>query len=191
MLSAIILAGGKSTRMGRDKALLEFNGKTIIRYLVDELGTVADQVVISANEPERFCDLGVAVVADIHKGLGSLAGLHTGLWFVDAERAFVCACDMPLLTSDIVRRMSGIDPAADVVVPKVDGFYEPLCAVYSKRCLSHIEADIARGERRIISFYRHVKVRDVGPQHFPEDPGMRFLTNINTPQDLENLNIGR
>ncbi|MDP8254685.1 MAG: molybdenum cofactor guanylyltransferase [Candidatus Alcyoniella australis] len=187
MLSAVILAGGRSRRMGRDKCLIELGGQPLIELLLRELQQAADQVLIAANHVERFASLNVRVVSDIHPGNGALAGLHAGLWACDGERAFVCACDMPRITAEVVRTMFALAPEADVVVPRLGEYLEPLCAVYSCSCLPHIERSIMCGERRLVSFYDKVRVVEVGPQDFPDDPLLKFTTNINTPEDLEQL----
>ncbi|NOZ21633.1 MAG: molybdenum cofactor guanylyltransferase [Planctomycetes bacterium] len=187
-VSAIILAGGESTRLGRDKAFLQIGGRTLIERTTAELAKVCDQVFISSNNPERFQCLDVAgVVPDVMPGLGPLGGIHAGLRAMANEYGFFVACDMPLLDAGVLRdqvERLRAEPC-DAVVPRWDGRTEPLHAIYGRACLPAIERCIGRGERKIIAFYDDVRVAYWELR--PLEKWERYFHNINTEDDLRDL----
>lgn len=183
-ISAAVMAGGKSRRMGRDKAWLELGGRTIIERVVDVLREVADEVVIVANDA-RYGALGLRVVPDRFSEGGALGGIATGVWAATHECVLVVACDMPFLRADVLRLLLSHAPEADAVVPRVGGEFETLHALYSKACLPAMERALAAGRMRVISFYGDVRVRAVEEDELRAvDPEMRSFTNVNTPEEL-------
>ncbi len=185
--SAVILAGGLNSRMaGRRKAFLEVGGRTILDRLVEALGGIFGEVLLVTREPALYEGLSLRVVADIHDGRSSLTGIHAGLFHCRSPFAFVVPCDTPFLQAPLVRRIVGeITPGADVIVPLIDGRYEPLCAVYSKRCLSAIEAQLERGCYRIFDFFEGVRLETLSAGRIREvDPDLLSFFNVNTPDDL-------
>ena len=131
MISAAIMAGGKSRRMGQDKAWIGLEGRPIIARVIDVLREVADEVLIVANDP-RFAELGLPVVPDRFPEGGALGGIATGLGAATHDRVLVAACDMPFLRADIWRLLVQRSDGADAVVPRVGGEYETLHALYTK-----------------------------------------------------------
>ena len=183
-LSGVILAGGGSTRLGRDKALLELEGRTLVARTLDALARLTDDLIVVTNLAPRLLPSLARVVADRYVGAGVLAGVHAGLLAARGELAIVVACDMPFLNLDLLRHLISLAQEADVVVPRWTDV-EPLHAVYRPAaCLGPVERALARGERRIVSFYHEVRVRHVeraeiarfGPQ------GLSFF-NVNTAED--------
>ena len=183
-VSAAVMAGGKSRRMGRDKAWLELGGRPIIERVIDVLREVADEVVIVANDA-RYGALGLRVVPDRFPEGGALGGIATGVWAATHERVLVAACDMPFLRADVLRLLLSHAPEADAVVPRVGGEFETLHALYSKACLPAMERALAAGRMRVISFYDDVRVRAVEEDELRTvDPELRSFTNVNTPEEL-------
>ncbi|MEW6360373.1 MAG: molybdenum cofactor guanylyltransferase [Planctomycetota bacterium] len=187
-LSAVILAGGESSRLGRDKALLRIGGRTLIERTVAELAKVCPEVLISANKPDSFRDLDVAgIIPDAVPGLGPIGGIHAGLRAMSNEYGFFVACDMPLLDAAVIRKQIERLRAApcDAVAPRWEGRIEPLHAIYGKVCLPAVERCIARGERKIIAFYDEVRIAYWDLR--PAEKWRRYFQNINSDEDLRNF----
>lgn len=187
-VSAAIMAGGKSRRMGRDKAWLDLgDGRPIVRRVIDVVSEVADEVFLVANDA-RFGTLGPRVVADRFPGGGVLGGIATGLAAAAHDRVLVVACDMPFLRADVLRFLVERGEGWDAVVPRVRERYETLHALYTKACVAPIERALAAGEMRVISFLGGVRVRSVGEAELRAiDPDLRSITNVNTPEELAAL----
>lgn len=192
-----VLAGGESRRYGSPKALAEVGGARIIDRVVSALERVAGDVIVSANEPELFRDLGLPTYPDERPGLGPLAGIYTALLRArEAGRPGILAvaCDMPFPCVRLLERLrveafgsaSGDEP--DVVLPESRGRrgIEPLFAAYRTTCLPAIDSAIEEGDRRMIGFHGRVVVRRV-PLDVVESlchPERAFL-NVNTPEDRD------
>jgi molybdopterin-guanine dinucleotide biosynthesis protein A len=160
-------------------------GKPLVSHVLETLQTVFEDVLIVTNQPVHYEPFDVTVVSDIVRGAGSLGGLWTALVHAEAERCFVFACDMPFLNAAVIRRMLGVCRGYDVVVPVLRGELQPLHAVYSKRCISHIEARIAQGDFRIFDFYPKVPTLRLEESVWEElDPENRGFANINTKDEL-------
>jgi len=189
-LSGVILAGGRSIRLGRDKALLELEGRTLIARTLDVLAQLADDLIIVTSLAPHLLPQSARVVADRYVDAGVLAGVHAGLLAARGELAFVVACDMPFLNLDLLRYIISLARDADVVVPRWTDV-EPLHAVYRPAtCLGPIEKALARNERRIVSFYDGVRVRYVERVEITRfDPqGLSFF-NVNSPEDWERARV--
>jgi len=185
-LSGVILAGGRSTRLGRDKALLELEGRTLVARTLDVLAQLTDDIIVVTSLAPHLLPPSARVVADRYVGAGVLAGVHAGLLAARGELAIVVACDMPFLNLDLLRYIVSLAHEADIVVPRWTDV-EPLHAVYRPAaCLGPVESALARGERRIISFYHEVRVRYVERAEIARlDPqGLSFF-NVNTLEDWE------
>lgn len=121
-VSAVILAGGKSRRMGRDKSFLEFDGKPLISRVIEQAGKVCAETIIVANEVELYRQFGLRVVSDVFPGKGALGGLYSGLLAAQAENVLALACDLPFLNPDLLRYLISLTPEYDVIIPRVRGF---------------------------------------------------------------------
>jgi len=185
-VSAAIMAGGRSRRMGRDKAWLDLgDGRPIVRRVIDALSEVADEVLIVANDP-RYATLGPRVVPDRFPDGGALGGIATGVGAASHPTVLVAACDMPFLRADLWRLLLSRAGEADVVIPRVAGEYETLHAVYTKACVPAMERALAAGRMRVISFFDDVRVRTVEEDELRAiDPDLASLTNLNTPEELD------
>ena len=185
-LSAVVLAGGHSKRLGRDKSLLELDGEPLLAREVQRLGALSDDVVVVTNDAPRYESLSLAArfVPDEKPGMGSLMGIYSGLQAVRHAHALVVACDMPFLSVPLLRHMASLAPGYDVVVPRLGSLLEPLHAIYGKSCLPFMEELLDRGERKIVSFFRRVRVRYVNSAELDRfDPDHLSFVNVNTPQD--------
>ena len=149
--SGFVLAGGKSSRMGRDKALLPFRGRTLVEAVAEAVAEAAGRVTL-IGDPKRYAGLNLPVVADRYPGCGPLAGIHCALALDQADWNLVVACDMPELTPSFLRSLLEAAEAAraDCLIPKGPaGLPEPLCGVYHRRSLPVIQAALERGVRKI------------------------------------------
>lgn len=184
LVSGVILAGGASRRMGRDKALLDLGGRPLIAVVAERLRAVADEVIICANHVARYAPFADRCVPDIYPGVGTLGGLHAGLHAAGHDWVMVVGCDMPFIRPVVLSWFVAAAAGRDLVILKhPDGRLEPLHAVYHKRCLPAIEASIAAGERRADAFHLGLRVRYVSPAELaPLDPDLGSFRNLNTPE---------
>lgn len=188
-IAGVILAGGLGTRMGHTKkALLDIGGKTIIERLLAVYRPIFSEIVIAAREPGDFAEHDLPVALDRFEARSSLTGIHAGLDAINATHGFFAACDAPFLQPGLIKRLlAEVAPDDDVVIPlKEDGYREPLCAIYSKRCLEHIAAQLDRGDFKIIQFFDHVKVKEIPVARLQDgDPQLLSFLNVNRPEELE------
>ena len=183
-VTAAIMAGGKSTRMGQDKAWIELDGEPIIRRVANVLALVADEVIVVANDP-RYAALGLRVVPDKFPDGGALGGIATGVSAASHDRVLVAACDMPFLSAEVWRVLLDHRYEADVVIPRIGGEYETLHALYTKACLAPMERALGAGKLRVISFFDEVRVQAIDERELRvADPTLRSFTNVNTPEEL-------
>ncbi len=190
-ICAVILAGGKSSRMGSNKALLHFGGRPLISVLVDRIRPITSQILISSNDPHPYEFLNLPVIPDKYRGQGPLAGLHAAMLWNDCSLYMALACDLPNLEAPLLRRLVGFAKGYDVAIPRTkDGLAHPLCAVYRRTCLPEVEQSLLRGDNKIIEILMQssLSIRWVGPEegHFRETD----LANINTPEDLQKIKSG-
>ena len=187
-IAGVILAGGLGTRMGHvKKAFMKIGGRTILDRLLAVYRPIFHEIALSARDPEDFRDYDLPVAVDRFPARSSLTGIHAGLDAVQADHAFFTACDAPFLQPALVRALlAHVNPEDDVVLPrKADGYREPLCAVYSKRCLPHIEAQLRVDDFKIIHFFNQVRVREIPVEQLaPHDPDLLSFLNVNTPDEL-------
>ena len=188
-LDAFIQAGGRSRRMGRNKARLELGTTTILGRGVAAARAVAGRVVLVTDEPEVYAEYGLESVPDRWPGAGPLGGIGTALGHASSEPILVLACDVPLVTPPLLELLIERSAGADVAVceTRAEGLH-PLVAVYSRRCLPAIERRLAEGRRRVVSFYDDVVVARIGEDELVQrglDPGQ--LANVNTPEEYSGL----
>lgn len=183
-VSAAIMAGGKSTRMGQDKAWIELDGEPLIKRVADVLAQVADEVIIVANDP-RYAALGLQVVPDRFPDGGALGGIATGVASSSFDRVLVAACDMPFLSVEVWRVLLDHRYDGDVVIPKIGNELETLHALYARTCVAAMERALSAGKMRVISFFDEVRVHTIDERELRvADPTLRSFTNVNTPEEL-------
>jgi len=203
-VAAVVLAGGQSRRMGRDKAFLDFDGVMLIERVIERVQSVCAETIIVANNLETYARFGLPVVRDVYPGKGSLGGIFSGLQAASAEYALAVACDLPFLNDALLRYLIALAPLADVVIPRSHAptgkakdatRYERLAvkesglqamhAIYSKGCLEPMRARLLADDLRIINFFDEVRVRVVEPHEVARfDPQMLSFINLNRPGDL-------
>lgn len=188
-----VLAGGASSRMGRDKSLLEINGEPMIQRVLNRLSAVTDELMVVTDEPDKyeFLRKRVRFAGDIGgMGQGPLAGIAGALVKARYPRVAVVATDMPFINPQLIQFLAEVDPTADVVVPVIseDGFPETLHAIYAKSALYAIQEQLIEGNRKITQFFNQVRVVTVPrEQILPFDPDLRSFLNTNTPHDWSNI----
>ena len=190
-ITTIILAGGQSRRLGRDKAVELFKGEPLIRRVIRRASAPVNavDVVVVVADAARGAALPLGPchrwAVDVFPDCGSLGGIYTGLDAAQTEWSLVVACDMPFLSAPLLTRLAASLEGIDAVVPIIDGRPEPTHAMYSRRCLPAIEQRLRAGELKIAGFFD-----DVAVHYLPEDELRRFdpklhsFFNINRPEDL-------
>ncbi len=187
-VTGIILCGGKSSRMGFNKALLEYEGKRLIDRVLDVMKDLFEEVLLVTNTPREYAGLDAEIVTDIIPGKGALGGIYTGLFYATRERAFVCACDMPFLDREFIRYLIARPGTHDIVIPWSEGGRQPLHAVYARRLIQKIERQIADDRLKISGLYETSKVLEIKPEEVEAHSreARRFM-NVNTTEDWEKI----
>lgn len=180
-----ILAGGASSRMGQNKALLSFRGRPLMLHLLAKLRPLFDPLLIGANDPSPYVAYGVPIVPDVLTERCALTGIHAILTAARTEYVFVVACDMPFLNPALIERMVSRRIGHDVVVPESNRGIEPLHSLYSRTCIDPIEETVREGSWKVTDFYRRVRVDPwrVRDEQWTVDGQSPFF-NLNTPDDL-------
>lgn len=192
-LSAAVLTGGQSRRMGTDKALLTLGDRTMLERVLAVVSALSDDVFLVGDRP-AYRTLGVRVVADDHPGAGPLGAIATALRRARYDRVLVVACDMPCLSPEVLQAMAAVDADADAIVPVTPAArsdqggsqtYETLHAMYRRSCLPAIERRITAGDLKIAGLLDDVRVM-VLDEHWlrQHDPDLRSFENVNTPEDI-------
>ena len=189
-MTSIVLAGGKSLRLGREKALEEIGGRSLIERVIERLSLLGNEIIVVTSSSDQLPDLGVKRVIDSYPGKGNLVGIYSGLKEVASSHSLVVGCDMPFLNIDLLRYIMELSPSFDVVIPRVDEGVEPLHAVYSKNCLAPIEVYLREGRLKISDLLPELKVRYVDNAEIERfDPRHLSFFNINSAADLERARI--
>lgn len=183
--SLVILAGGLSRRMGRDKAALPAGDGTLIEHLARRLAPVVDETIVAGGSG-RGTPAGARIVPDHYPGLGPLAGIHAGLLAARYAHVWVVGCDLPDTDPGLASLLLGLAGDYDAVVPRIDSEAQGVCALYDRALASRIEDLLAAGERRVSMLLAASNVRYVTPEELRAvDPELRSFRNINTPADYE------
>ena len=188
-ISSIILAGGKSLRLGYDKVLERVGNNSLLEQVISRVDSISKEIIIVTAKERTFTSLKnnkkVKTVSDIYPGQGSLGGIYTGLKKSSSFYNLVVAADMPFLNEALLRYIIEVSDGFDFVLPKVNNLYEPLHAVYSQNCITPIEKILRQGNKVIIELFKYVKVRYVGAEEIDRfDPQHQSYFNINTKEDL-------
>jgi len=186
----VILAGGKGSRLGREKAWVQINGQTLLERAIDKLGFLGKKIIIVRAPGQELPPFNITedveIVTDVYPGKGPLVGIYSGLVAGGADTSFVIACDMPFVNVDLARYMLNLSTDFDAVVPEYNCFLEPLHAVYSGKCVDIIRGLISKEEYKVDRLLDSVRVRYVKEDELSRfDPEHLSFFNINKPQDLQ------
>jgi molybdopterin-guanine dinucleotide biosynthesis protein A len=186
--SGVILSGGLSTRFnGHNKALISIHGKRNLDRIYGVFSELFDEIILVTNEPMQFLDWDLTVVTDLFPTRSSLTGIHAGLFYTKNPFAFFSACDTPFLKQELVEVLiENIEKKIDIVMPETESGFEPMCAVYSKKCLKTAEQHLREKKFKIQRAFQANRVKNI-PENIlrTRDPDLVSFFNINTPADLE------
>jgi len=179
-ISGAIMAGGRSSRLGVNKAFLKFHDRPAVELVLEKVSALVSPVVIITNSPAEFRHLNIPAAPDIRPGCGPLSGIHAALSLSATEYVLVVSCDLPLLTPQILRALLSAYPGYDITLYK-HALFEPLCAVYRRTCLPALEELIDHGEYRIIDLFPELSVNVIRTDQ------KEAFQSINTPEDYQRL----
>jgi molybdopterin-guanine dinucleotide biosynthesis protein A len=185
--TAIVLAGGRSTRLGQDKAALEFGGRPLLAHVVKAVSSVCEGVIIAGGwrTQEHWPEISASWVPDVPGVAGPLAGLRAGIAAAAHPLCLAVACDMPFLSPPLLAHLLDSIGDSDTCVPVIHGSAQPLHAVYSNRSLPTIDSLIRLGRRSVQDLLGRLRVTYVGEQQCAEfDPPGLSTFNMNTPEDV-------
>jgi molybdopterin-guanine dinucleotide biosynthesis protein A len=182
-----ILAGGKSRRMGRDKAFVELAGSPMIQWAITAVTQCSSAAFIIANEPEKYAGFGLPVYPDIIPGMGPLSGLHTAFTVTGADRVMITPCDLPLVSTVAINLILNYpDGGAEAVIPFVDGREQGMLAVYARRGIERYAERISSASIMFDEFRLGLNRVFIGEDEFRKvDPGLQTFLNVNRPTDVE------
>lgn len=184
-MTAIILAGGNSIRMGENKAFIQIEGVPITTRIHALLNDLFEEVLIVTNQYRLFKNFDAKVYADLIPNKGALGGLYTGIYYSTFRHSFCVACDMPFIKRSLVEFLIRKVNDDDAIVPRTSDGLQPLHAIYSKGCLEAIKTVMDQGRQRIIDFYDRVRLKVVEEREFLQlDPLRESFINVNTPEEL-------
>ena len=185
--TGVILAGGKNSRFsGKNKALVHIGGKRILDRIYEVFTILFDKIILVTNDPEQYMEWDFDIVTDIFPIRSSLTGIHTGLFYITTPYAFFAACDIPFIKKELIEiLLDSVEPNIDIVIPETSKGLEPLCSVYSKRCLKAIEEQLEKQSLKIEQMFQKVRVKKI-PEDILRtiDQDLLSFSNINTPDDL-------
>lgn len=187
-VAAIILSGGKSSRMGTNKALLKINEKTNVERIADTLKGLFDDIILVTNDPKTYQFLELTMVSDHYPGMGPLAGIHAGLNASNYDVNFIVACDMPFVSGELAKTLVNKCIDYDAVIPVINEMQHPLFAVYRKKIVNQVEKNIEDGRLAIKGLLDHLNVLYVTEKDLQEYSSLdleRFFFNMNHPHEYE------
>jgi molybdenum cofactor guanylyltransferase len=188
MLTVVIQAGGESRRMGQNKALIPFLGRPLIERVIERVKPLAEELLVTTNQPEELGFIGCPLIKDVIPGKGALGGMYTALHAASSAIVVVVACDMPFVNPALLQAEIDllIDLNADVVIPSSQEGLEPFHSVYRREtCLPEIRNAIDTDQKRIISWFPAVRVRVMTAEEVGKyDPANQAFLNINTMEEL-------
>ncbi|MDP2861843.1 MAG: molybdenum cofactor guanylyltransferase [Desulfobacterales bacterium] len=182
--TGVILAGGLNSRFsGANKAFIQIGNKRILDHIYDVFSELFEEIILVTNDPLKYLEWDLKIVTDIYPARSSLTGIHAGLFYATGSHAFITACDTPFLKKDLVEALiCAVLPQTDIVIPETSAGIEPLCAVYSKRCLKQIENQLEKQEYKIQGFFNKVRVIKISEDEIrAKDPELTSFFNVNTP----------
>jgi molybdopterin-guanine dinucleotide biosynthesis protein A len=181
--TAIILAGGDSRRMGRDKASLSINGETLLQSVIARVQPLFEQTLLSVREPRA--DVLLPQICDMQADGGPMVGLISALKSITTPWVFVVACDMPFVVPEVIKQLANLRADHQAVIPDVEGHVQPLAAFYARSCLPVLQQSLATGKKSLIGAIMTLDVRYVTAHELVQfDPQLRSFFDLDTPQDV-------
>jgi molybdopterin-guanine dinucleotide biosynthesis protein A len=191
-MTGVILTGGKSSRMGQDKALMSVGGVPLFRRILEVFETMFDEILVVTNKAGRHAGLGYREVSDIVPDCGPLGGIYTGLSYAKSERIFVASCDLPFIKASTVKVVIGEPVSYDIVVPDDGGRLHPLHAVYGRKCSPYIRKWLDNGFYNVTKFINEAEGLSIRKVQMSEmtagDPDLKSFFNMNTQEDWAEAN---
>jgi molybdopterin-guanine dinucleotide biosynthesis protein A len=189
-INCIILAGGKSIRFGNDKVFEKIGETSLLEKVISLIEPISKEIIIVTAKERNFTRIAkkpkIKIVNDIFPGKGSLGGIYTGLVKSSSFYNLVVAADMPFLKESLLRYMMKVADGYDFILPRVNEWYEPLHAIYSRNCINPINTILEQGKKVIVELFDYVKVRFIEVEEIERfDPKHLSFFNINTKEDLE------
>ncbi|KLU65132.1 molybdenum cofactor guanylyltransferase [Desulfosporosinus acididurans] len=186
--TGVLLAGGKSSRMKKNKAFLELEGKPLVERTLEVLNKTFSEVLISSNEPELYKNYNFSVIQDEYRNQGPLAGLYQGLKAAGYPSVFFVACDMPFLQGELIRFLFRWAPEYEVVVPRFRSVIHPLHAFYHRNSLPTIKKNLEAGRLKITDLFSGCSVKYVEENELTNFSGLDdVFCNVNTPEEWSNI----
>ena len=188
-MTGIILAGGRSSRLGQDKSFVDIGGQPLMNRVINNLKNVCEEIIIVTKKPERFFPLiskfKVKITVDLLPFKAGLIGIYSGMIKSGHKYNFVCGVDMPFISTEVIKYLAQQARGFDAAVPVTETGLEPLCAVYSRTCLKVIQEQIQAQRFKITDFFDKVKINQVEYKNIKNiDPLPEIFFNINTKEDL-------
>ena len=183
-MTCAILAGGRSRRMGRDKATLPFKGKPLIAYVHGIVRQIFSEVFIVSKQHTEIEGVASPIVKDITLREGSLVGIASALLYATTDYVFIVGCDMPFIRKEAIVHMMNQTHGEDIVMPRTDAGYEPLHAIYNRSCLPHVLRAIDRNRIKVTDLLPLLSVKVMTEPALFLNNGVSIFTNINTEEDL-------
>jgi molybdopterin-guanine dinucleotide biosynthesis protein A len=171
---------------GKNKAFLSVGGRTILDRLQTAFQGLFDELLLVTKDPLEYLSWESKIVTDLLPTRSSLTGIHSALFHISTPYAFITACDTPFLKTGLIRvLLEELEPKWDVIMPVTEQGNQPLCAIYSKRCIGPIEDQLKDGDPKISNFFPRIRVREIPEARLRQaDPDLVSFFNINTPEDL-------
>lgn len=191
MMNAILLAGGKSTRFKKNKAIAKYNGERLIERIANLLNEHFNQVYLVVDAKEKYSFIkNCQIIEDVVTDKGPVGGIYTGLLESDQEFNYVMACDMPLMSGRFIEYIKNWKQNYDVLLPAYNGYIEPLAGIYSKSCLPVIERNLRDDQLSIRDFLKEVNMQSIDEALIKRNfPNKNIFYNINYQKDLEQLHL--
>ena len=186
--TGVILSGGLATRYdGTEKALLQVGGIRLLDRIYEIYTELFDEIILVTNTPQKFLEWDLLIVPDLFPIRSSLTGIHAGLFFMTNPFAFISACDTPFLKKDVVETIiEKIESDIDIIMPETSAGLEPLCAVYSRRCLETAQHHLEQEKLKVIKAFRKSRMKMISEKALrKKDPDLLSFFNINTSDDLK------
>jgi molybdopterin-guanine dinucleotide biosynthesis protein A len=184
--TGIILAGGKSLRMGRDKGLTEFKDRPMIQHVIDHIEPICDQILISANRDE-YNKFGYQVVRDEIKDIGPAGGIISCLPHAKHTKCIIISCDLPYASKIFIEQLLSVSEKYEITIPRMDNYLQPLCAIYSKDILPRFKSLVDQGQYSMQKLVNRFTLNIVDQYDLSKVDFQVELRNINSLADLKHL----